>query len=109
MAGAPDGLRQPERVQPDAAAHIEAAGTLGQAELGDDPSGLGCLKAVHALERLLRSFAFFTMGVTHSSTSPSRSLSAMVLARATRVHVRPRAVMPSALERQQAEHRHWSR
>src|SRR3989442_13855084 len=78
MAGAPDGLRQPERVQPDAAAHIEAAGTLGQAEIGDDPSGLGRLKAIHALERLLRSFAFAATLVTHVITSPDRSRSAMV-------------------------------
>jgi len=50
----PDRLGQPERVQPDAAAHVEPAGAGGQAEIANDLARFRLLEVVHPLERGVR-------------------------------------------------------
>jgi hypothetical protein len=44
-------LGQPERVEPDAAAHVEPARAGRQPQLADDPPRFRLLEAVHPLER----------------------------------------------------------
>ena len=46
-----DRLGQPERVEPDAAAHVEPARAGGQPQLADDSPRVRLLEPVHALER----------------------------------------------------------
>jgi hypothetical protein len=61
VAAVADGFGQPQAVEPDAAAHVEAARAWRQAEIVDDPAGLRLLKAVHPLERFPGRLGFSTL------------------------------------------------
>src|SRR5262249_4533269 len=65
-----DRLGEPEGEEPDAAADVEAAGALGQAELGDESARFGLLEEIHALERLREGLG---LGLTHASACFTRS------------------------------------
>src|SRR5262249_56616064 len=61
---------EPEGEEPHAAAHVQAAGALGQAEVGDESARLGLLEEIHALERLREGLG---LGLTHARAFFTRS------------------------------------
>ena len=65
-----DRLGEPEGEEPDATPDVETAGTLGQAEVGDERARFGLLEEIHALERLREGLG---LGLTHARACFTRS------------------------------------